>query len=444
MSHEIRTPMNGVHRDDRAAARHRARRRAARVRRDRRAARPRRCSTIINDILDFSKIEAGKLELESIDFDLRELIEDVDASCSPPWRSDARASSSSRAVAPDVPAALVGDPGRLRQVLINLRRQRASSSPSAGEVDASRVAAERDGATPRVRFAVTRHRHRHPRRAARAALRAVHPGRRVDDAHATAAPASGSRSRKRLVELMGGRIGVESEAGPGQHVLVHRCRSSARRPRRDAIAPSAGPDCAALRVLVVDDNATNRADPRASSWRALGRWPASRRRRRRARRCAPRRARRRRRSTSPCSTSSMPGMDGARARARASRRRRRPCATLLADARSSATGDATRRRTRPASPRALTKPVAPVAAARRASATRARDAGGRRSARRRRRRRASRAGAGAARPGGRGQPGEPEVAARDARASSATACDVAANGRRGGRRRAPARPTTSC
>ena len=108
MSHEIRTPMNGDHRHDRAAARHRARPSSSGVpRRDgpRLAATP--CSRIINDILDFSKIEAGKLELETVDFDLRETVGRRRRSLF----ADARTDQGPRAglhVRRDVPAAAAG------------------------------------------------------------------------------------------------------------------------------------------------------------------------------------------------------------------------------------------------------------------------------------------------------------------------------------------------
>jgi signal transduction histidine kinase/DNA-binding response OmpR family regulator/HPt (histidine-containing phosphotransfer) domain-containing protein len=73
---------------------------------------------LINSILDFSKIEAGKLEIEEIDFDLRNLMEDVVASMAFPTR--AKGLEFLLSISPDVPTMLIGDPERLKQILINL------------------------------------------------------------------------------------------------------------------------------------------------------------------------------------------------------------------------------------------------------------------------------------------------------------------------------------
>jgi two-component system, sensor histidine kinase and response regulator len=74
--------------------------------------------TIINDILDFSKIEAGKLELETIEFKLRGSIEPALKTLAP--RAHQKGLELNCSIEPDVPDALVGDPSRLRQILINL------------------------------------------------------------------------------------------------------------------------------------------------------------------------------------------------------------------------------------------------------------------------------------------------------------------------------------
>jgi len=74
--------------------------------------------SLINDILDFSKIEAGKLELEEIPFDMRHMIEDVANSNA--FRAEQKGLEFICFLSPDVPSRLIGDPGRLRQILVNL------------------------------------------------------------------------------------------------------------------------------------------------------------------------------------------------------------------------------------------------------------------------------------------------------------------------------------
>ena len=93
-------------------------RRAARVPRRSSATRPTRCSSVINDMLDFSKIEAGKLALDPVDFDLRDSLGDA---LEPPGPAcHAKGLELACDVRPGVPGRLVGDPLRLRQVIVNL------------------------------------------------------------------------------------------------------------------------------------------------------------------------------------------------------------------------------------------------------------------------------------------------------------------------------------
>src|ERR1019366_6286612 len=117
MSHEIRTPMNGVlgmlelldgsplQAEQREFVRTASRSAEALL-------------TIINDILDYSKVEAGKLSLERIECDLRNTVEDVTTLLSE--RAHAKGLELVSDIRPDVPTMIWGDPGRLRQILLNL------------------------------------------------------------------------------------------------------------------------------------------------------------------------------------------------------------------------------------------------------------------------------------------------------------------------------------
>ena len=123
--------------------------------------------SIINDILDISKIEAGKIELESIDFDLRAVLKDMNGLMA--IKAAEKSLSYRCLIDPDVPSLLRGDPGRLRQVLINLIGN-AVKFTSEGGISLAVSCKSEDDRKARIGFRGHRHRHRHSQRPGRKAV----------------------------------------------------------------------------------------------------------------------------------------------------------------------------------------------------------------------------------------------------------------------------------
>ena len=209
--------------------------------------------TIIDDILDFSKIEAGKLALESVPFPLRDAVTDTLRALA--LKAHGKGLELACRIAPDVAEMVVGDPGRLRQVLVNLVGN-AIKFTERGEVVVTVEAGHVDGSPTELRFAV-----------ADSGI-----GIPADKRAAIFAPfeqADGSTTRKfggtglgltisaRLVEMMGGRIWVEDNAGGGS--VFRFTADLGRDPEAGADRPAIDPLLLdGLRVLIVDDNRTNR------------------------------------------------------------------------------------------------------------------------------------------------------------------------------------------
>ena len=253
MSHEIRTPMNAIiGMADLLAETPLTEEQRQYVQIFRRAGDT--LLTQINDILDFSKVEAGQLELEQTVFDPVDVIEGAAAMMA--VRAHGKGLELACRLAPEVPSALVGDPTRLRQVLLNLLGN-ALKFTEAGEV-VLRVEAERqsqnDGPCV-LKFSIADTGIGIPPDK----LGAVFDRFTQADSSTTrkyGGTGLGLAICKHLVELMDGRIWVESEVGRGSAF----CFTVQMKMAVALTPPASVPPISlqGLRALVVDDNATNR------------------------------------------------------------------------------------------------------------------------------------------------------------------------------------------
>jgi signal transduction histidine kinase/DNA-binding response OmpR family regulator len=207
--------------------------------------------TILNDVLDFSKIEAGQLTLEQIDFDLREQLERVVWLQSEPARKKRLVLALD--IDPSVPQRVRGDPVRLSQIVLNLIGNGIKFT-STGEVVVHVAVAGTTAAGTRLRIAVSDTGIGIPPEVQ------SHLFERFVQADSSTTRRFGGTGLglaicRRLVELMGGEIGVESTPGRGStfHFTLEM-RAAEGSPA--SAAPDGSLD--GRRMLIVDDNATNR------------------------------------------------------------------------------------------------------------------------------------------------------------------------------------------
>lgn len=251
MSHEIRTPMNAIigmsHLALQTGLDERQRNYVQKVHRSARG-----LLGILNDILDFSKIEAGKIDLEAIEFRLEDVFDHVGGIIAA--HTQDKGIELLFDIAPELPTALIGDPLRLGQVLLNLANN-AVRFTERGEVVIGARSVFNRGAEAELHFWV---------RDSGIGMSPEQVGR-IFQAFTQAESSTtrrfggtglGLAISKRLVQLMGGQIWVESKQGHGSTFHFRARLGLQDQPQRQRLLDANG--FAGMRVLLLDDNAAAR------------------------------------------------------------------------------------------------------------------------------------------------------------------------------------------
>jgi signal transduction histidine kinase/CheY-like chemotaxis protein len=251
MSHEIRTPMNAIigmaHlalKTDLTAKQHDYLKKVD--------ISAKSLLGIINDILDFSKIEAGKLDMESVDFQLEDTLDNISTLVG--IKTQEKGLELLFKTDPSVPTALVGDPLRLGQVLINLSNNAVKFTDS-GEIVIATELIQKDDTQVTLKFSV---RDTGIGMTEEQAARLFQPFMQADSSTTRkyGGTGLGLTISKRLAEMMGGKIWVESNPGQGSTFGFTANFGLGKERTKRRFVPS--PDLRGMKVLVVDDNATSR------------------------------------------------------------------------------------------------------------------------------------------------------------------------------------------
>lgn len=207
---------------------------------------------VINDILDFSKIEARKLALESIPFGLRDTVDDAMRALA--IRAQQKGLELACHVRSEVPDRLIGDPGRLKQVLTNLVAN-AIKFTERGEVLVTVEPASIEYSAVMLQFAVSDTGIGIPKDK-RTQIFEAFAQADTSTTRRFGGTGLGLSIASELVSLLGGAIWLDTEEGRGS---TFHFTARFERPREaEAVSPEPAPDLKGVRVLIVDDNATNR------------------------------------------------------------------------------------------------------------------------------------------------------------------------------------------